>query len=370
MLVMCIRFLLCVVVSFASIAVAKSVANVKSFGRTPAGDEVSVYTLANSNGLSAKVIDYGAMLVSIVTPDKDGKLDDVTLGFDTMKEYFNRNFGGVTGRFANRIGGAKFTLDGIEHNVTRNAGQNHIHGGRKGFSKVLWKGEAFCNEKVAGVRLTYLSRDGEEGYPGNLKSTVTYTLNDKNELAINYVATSDKPTVVNLTNHAYFNLTGAGTGDIRDHVATIYADNYTLADKSLIPTGEIASVKGTPLDFTEPAKIGARIDELPRTKGYDHNFVFTKEANELALAARIYDPRSGRVMEVLTTEPGMQFYTANHVRNLKGRDGKIYGQHAGFCVETQHYPDSPNKPNFPTTTLRPGEAFNSTTIFKFSTRTP
>ncbi len=351
-----------------SAAAAELDVRTRSFGKTPEGVAVTLYTLTNSNKVSAGVIDYGATLVSICVPDAEGRLDDVTLGFDNLEGYLNRNFGGVTGRFANRIGGAKFTIDGVEHKVTPNAGGNHIHGGRKGFDKVLWKGKPFSNDKEAGIRLTYLSKDGEEGYPGNLKVTVTYTLNDNNEVKINYQATTDKPTVLNLTNHAYFNLAGAGSGDVRSHMMQIFAQRYTVADKSLIPTGRIAAVKNTPLDFTKLTPIGSRIDELAQTRGYDHNYVFDNWDGSLALRVCAFDPKSGRVMEVLTTEPGMQLYTANHVNGLKGRGGKEYNRHHAFCIETQHAPDSPNKPDFPSVVLRPDDKFDSTTIFRFSVR--
>ncbi len=363
-----LKYMIFILIIWGSPAAAELDVRTESFGQTPDGDKVTLYTLTNSNKVIAGVIDYGATLVSIRVPDKNGEVDDILLGFDNLAGYLNRNFGGVTGRFANRIGGARFTIDGVEHKVTPNAGGNHIHGGRKGFDKVLWKGKTFSNDKEAGVRLTYLSKDGEEGYPGNLKVTVTYTLNDNNEVKINYQATTDKPTVLNLTNHAYFNLAGAGSGDVRNHLMTIFAQRYTVADKALIPTGEIAAVKNTPLDFTKPRTIGLRIDELAKTRGYDHNYVFDNWDGSLALRVRACDPKSGRVMEVLTTEPGMQLYTANHVNGLKGRDGKEYNRHHAFCIETQHAPDSPNKPGFPSVVLRPDDKFDSTTIFRFSAK--
>ena len=367
-----VRYLMCLLA--VALAVPNSDASpkleisVSPFGKTPAGDEVTLYTLANSNKMKISLIDYGATLVSIVVPDKDGKCDDVLLGFDNLEGYLNRNFGSVTGRFANRIGGAKFKIDNVEYKVTANAGANHIHGGRKGFSKVMWKPNIVKTDGTPGFRFEYRSTDGEEGFPGNLDCAVTYTLTDKNEIIIHYEATTDKPTVINLTNHAYFNLAGAGNGDVRNHVAKILADRYTVADDKLIPTGEIRSVKGTPLDFTEGKRIGAQIDQLEQTRGYDHNYVFTGMGTSPRHVVNIYDPSTGRVMDVSTTEPGMQLYTANHLRGLKGRDGKVYNRHYGFCCETQHYPDSPNKPDFPSTVLRPGEKFDSTTIFRFSVR--
>ncbi len=343
----------------------------ESFGRTPDGHEVTIYQLTNANGLHASVIDYGAILVSLEVPDRNGKLADITLGFDDLDSYIKRNplFGATVGRYANRIANAKFTLDGVEYELTANAGKNHIHGGRKKrFDKVMWKGHSFRNDQEVGVQFGYLSKDGEEGFAGNLDCTVTYALTNNNELKINYEGTTDKPTIVNLTNHSYFNLAGAGNGDILGHEVMINASFYTPADKALIPTGEIHSVKGTALDFTQPQTIGARIDALTQTRGYDHNYVLNGSLGSLALAACVYEPKSGRVMEVYTTEPGMQFYTANGMRAIKGKRGKIYERHYGFCLETQHFPDSPNKPHFPSVVLRPGEKYDTTTVFKFSTR--
>ena len=343
----------------------------ESFGRMTDGHEVTIYRLTNVSGLRASVIDYGAILVSLEVPDRNGKLADINLGFDDLDSYIKRNplFGAIVGRYANRIANAKFTLDGIEYELTANAGKNHIHGGReKRFDKVLWQGRSFRNPQEVGVRFRYLSKDGEESFPGNLDCTVTYALTNDNELKIRYEATTDKPTIVNLTNHSYFNLAGAGSGDILGHEITINASFYTPADKALIPTGEIHSVKGTALDFTQPQTIGARIDELTQTRGYDHNYVLNGSLGSLVLAARVYEPKSGRVMEAYTTEPGMQFYTANGMRGIKGKNGKIYNSHYGFCLETQHFPDSPNKPHFPSVVLRPGEKYDTTTVFKFSAR--
>ncbi len=357
----------------------------KLFGRMPDGREVTLYELTNANGLHAGIINYGAILVSLEVPDRDGKSADVALGFDDMESYIKRNplFGAVVGRYANRIANARFTLDGTEYKLTANAGKNHIHGGRnKRFDKVLWEGSPLPawhglparehgqdgRATEAGVRFTYLSRDGDEGFPGNLKCIVTYTLTNNNELKIKYEATTDKPTIINLTNHSYFNLAGAGNGDVLDHEMTINADYYTPSDTALIPTGEIHSVKDTPLDFTSPKTIGARISLLTQTRGYDHNYVLKNSSGALIQAAWVYEPKSGRVMEVQTTEPGMQFYTANGMRAVKGKGGKIYNRHYGFCLETQHFPDSPNKPHFPSVVLRPGEKFNTMTVFRFSTR--
>jgi len=341
------------------------------FGETQAGEKVTIYTLTNAHGLRARVMEYGAILVSLEVPDRAGTLADVVLGFDALEPYLKGHplFGSTVGRYANRIANAGFKLDGAEHRLTRNAGKNHIHGGgSKRFDKVAWKGYPFKRENEAGVRLAHLSLDGEEGFPGNLNCIVTYTLTNENELKIGYEATTDKPTIVNLTNHSYFNLAGAGNGDVLGHELTIHAPWYTPAGEGLIPTGEIHSVKGTPLDFTEPRKIGARIGELTETRGYDHNYVLDSSYGALVPAARVYDPASGRVMEARTTEPGMQLYTANGMRGIKGKGGKGYNQHSGFCLETQHFPDSPNKPHFPSTVLRPGQRFESTTVFQFSTK--
>ncbi len=343
----------------------------ESFGQTPDGQQVMLYKLTNASGLRAGVIEYGAILVSLEVPDRQGKTEDIALGFDDLESYIKRNplFGATVGRYANRIANASFTLDGTEYKLTANAGKNHIHGGgNKRFDRVVWKGQPFQNDQGAGVRLTHLSRDGEEGYPGNLDCTVTYTLTNKNELEISYKATTDKPTIINLTNHSYFNLAGAGNGDVLGHEIMINADQYTPAGEGLIPTGEISGVKGTPLDFTEPRMIGSRISQLVETRGYDHNYVLTKSNGPLSLAARVYEPTSGRVMEAYTTEPGMQFYTANGMRDLKGKGGKVYNRHYGFCLETQHFPDSPNKPHFPSVVLHPGETYDTVTIFRFSTR--
>lgn len=343
----------------------------ESFGAMPDGTKVNIYEMTNSNGLRAKVMDYGAILISLEVPDRAGKLGDVALGFDDLDSYLKRNpmFGSTVGRYANRIEGAKFTLDGIEHKLTANSGKNHIHGGRAGrFDKVVWKGRAFKDDQGASVRFMYLSPDGTEGFPGNLNCTVTYTLTDRDELKIAYEATTDKPTIVNLTNHSYFNLAGAGSGDVLNHEMMINADYYTPAGEGLIPTGEIHSVKGTPLDFTEPKTIGARIGQLTETRGYDHNYVLKNSDGSLVLAAQVYEPTSGRVMTVRTTEPGMQLYTANGMRGVEGKSGRTYGRHHGFCLETQHFPDSPNKPHFPSTVLRPGQKYSTMTVFMFSTR--
>lgn len=343
----------------------------ESFGCISDGREVTLYTLTNTNRLRARIMDYGAILVSLEVPDRDSKLADITLGFDDLDPYVKRNplFGAIVGRYANRIANASFTLDGIEYKLTANAGKNHIHGGRnKRFDKVMWEGRQFQSDKDVIVRFTYISKDGDEGFPGNLKCAVTYTLTSNNELKISYKATTDKPTIVNLTNHSYFNLAGEGNGDVLEHQIMINADYFTPADKALIPTGEILRVKDTPLDFTEPRTIGSRIAELTQTRGYDHNYVLKSSKGTMVLAARVFEPSSGRVMEVYTTEPGMQFYTANGMNGLKGKGGKLYNRHYGFCLETEHFPDSPKKPHFPSVVLRPGETYSTETVFKFSTR--
>jgi len=329
----------------------------REFGRMPDGTVVRQFTLRNTNGMVAKVISYGATITELQTRDRNGALTNVVLGASTLDEYVKGvNAAAVIGRVANRIAGAKFTLDGVEYKLAANNGPNHIHGGRLGFAKVAWQAEALpIGERAASVRFTYLSKDGEEGYPGNLTVKVTYTLSDDNALRIDYEATTDKATPVNLTNHAYFNL--AGTSDVLDHELWLAADRYTPADDQLIPTGKIASVKDTLLDFTTPTRIGARIEQLkPKPNGYDHNFVINGGGESLVLAARATEPKSGRVMEVRTTEPGVQLYTGNHLK------------HSALCLETQHYPDSVNKPDFPSTILRPGETFKSTTVFAFSAR--
>ncbi len=341
------------------------------FGETSGGEPVMLYTLTNAHGLRAEIIEYGAIVVSLDVPDRNGQLGDIALGFDDLESYVKRNplFGAVVGRYANRIANASFHLDGVKHRITANNGKNHIHGGgNKRFDKVVWKGSPFQRDDEVGVRLLHFSPDGEEGFPGNINCMVTYSLTNENELKIHYAATTDKPTVLNLTNHSYFNLAGAGNGDVLGHEMQIHAPWYTPAGEGLIPTGEIHRVKGTPLDFTEPHRIGARIAELTETQGYDHNYVLDSAYGSSILAARVYEPSTGRVMEVFTTEPGVQLYTSNGMKNVKGKDGAVYDRYFGFCLETQHFPDSPNKPHFPSTVLRPNRKYESETIFKFSTK--
>jgi len=343
-----------------------------AFGKTKDGEAVDLFTLANSNGMKAKVMTYGAILTELDVPDRDGKLGNVVLGFNDLDSYLKRHphFGATTGRVANRIAKGKFTLDGKEYTLAVNNGPNSLHGGLKGFDKVVWKAEPKETSDAVAVQFTYLSLDGEENYPGNLTTLVTYTLTNDNELQIDYKATTDKATPVNLTNHTYFNLAGPESGDILGHELTLEADQYTPADDTLIPTGEIRSVKGTPLDFTKPATIGSRIAQVAdKTGGYDHNFVLRGKGEKLALAARAYEPKTGRVMEMYTTEPGVQLYTANFLDGkLKGKGGVVYKKHQAFCLEAQHFPDSVNQPKFPSVILRPGETYKQATLYKFSVK--
>jgi aldose 1-epimerase len=341
------------------------------FGRLADGTEVETFILTNSHGLEIKVMNYGATLLSLRIPDRNGKFADVVLGHRNLENYLKREtnpyFGSTIGRYANRIKRGKFYLDGKEYNLTINDGKNHLHGGTNGFDRKVWKAEPFKEEKAVGVKFSYFSKDGEEGYPGNLSCSVTYRLTEDNELILNYFAITDKPTHVNLTNHAYFNLKGEGNATILDHELLINADYFTPVDEELIPTGEIKSVKGTPWDFTEPKPIGKDIGKVQG--GYDHNFVLRKEEKPLRLAARLYEPKSGRMMEIFTTEPGIQFYSGNFLDgSITGKSGKPYLKYGGLCLETQHFPDSPNHPDFPSTVLRPGEKYESMTIYKFSVK--
>jgi len=341
----------------------------QAFGKLPDGQEVDLYVMTNGKGMSTKIMTYGATLVSLGVPDRNGDIADITLGCDSLEEYMAASpyFGATVGRYANRIAKGKFTLDKVEYTLAINNGENHLHGGIKGFDKVLWQAEPFKDEKTVGVKFVYFSKDGEEGYPGNLACAVTYMLTDSNKLRITYEAETDKATPVNLTHHSYFNLAGQGEGDILSHELTIEADKYTPVDAELIPTGEIRDVAGTPMDFTTPHAIGERIDQVEG--GYDHNFVLRSGGGKMALAARVYEPGSGRVMEVHTTEPGIQFYSGNFLDGtITGKAGKVYEKHYGFCLEPQHFPDSPNQPNFPSTILQPGAKYLSRTLFKFSTQ--
>ena len=337
------------------------------FGRTPDGTAVEIYTLTNDKGLKARVMTYGATLVSLEVPDRKGKSGDIVLGHDALEGYIKNNpyFGSIVGRYGNRIAKGRFVLDGITYELATNNGENHLHGGIKGYDKIVWKAEPVRGDGDVGVKFSYLSKDGEEGYPGNLNITVVYTLTNDNELKISYEATTDKATPVNLTHHSYFNL--AGEGDVLAHELTINADAYTPVDAGLIPTGEIRPVKDSPFDFTTPHTMGERIALVEG--GYDHNFVLRSGGGMMDLAARVVEPKSGRVMEISTTEPGLQFYSGNFLDGtITGKGGKAYLKHYGFCLETQHFPDSPNKPNFPSTILRPGAVYKSLTIHKFSAR--
>lgn len=345
----------------------------QAFGKMPGGEEVSLYTLKNSKGMEAAITNYGGIVVSLKVPARGGAAADVVLGFDTLDGYLKDHpyFGAIIGRYGNRIAKGLFTLNGTQYKLARNNGENSLHGGLKGFDKQLWTGKAGSSTDGPSVELTYVSKDGEEGYPGTLSAKVVYTLTESNELRIDYSATTDKDTVVNLTNHSYFNLAGQGEGTIPGHELMLAADRFTPVDSGLIPTGELRPVEGTPFDFRKPTAIGARIEQddeqLKLGKGYDHNFVLASGGGALALAARVTDPKSGRVMEVLTTEPGIQFYTGNFLDgSVIGKGGKAYAHRYGFCLETQHFPDSPNQPKFPSTVLKPGAEYRTSTVYRFS----
>ena len=342
----------------------------KPLGKLPDGTEIEAYTLYNTQGASAKVITYGATLTELFMPDRHGKMGDVVLGFDDLQGYLGQHpyFGGTIGRYGNRIAKGQFTLDGKTYHLALNNGPNSLHGGTIGFNRRVWEAEPLEGKDGAAVRLRYLSKDGEENYPGNLHVSVTYTLTNTNELKIQYAAETDKDTVLNLTNHSYFNLSGTDQGNILKYILYINADKYTPVDATLIPTGAIDSVAGTPLDFLKPTAIGARIGEIKDIGGYDHNYVLNGKAGTLRLAARVTDPESGREMEVFTTQPGVQFYSAIGLNgSIKGKGGVAYQKYGAICLETQHFPDSPNHPNFPSTELKPGEHFHSETIYKFLT---
>ena len=340
------------------------------FGRNKQGQEVHLYTLTNSHGLVAKLIDYGATLVSMETPDRTGKMANITLGFPTLERYLERHpyFGSTVGRYGNRIANGRFSIDGKNFDLAKNNGPNHLHGGIHGFDSRMWKAKEWQTANAVGVSFELVSPDGDEGYPGTLNCTVKYSLTENDELKIEYSATSDKTTVVNLTNHAYWNLGGAGSGQILAHELEIAADKYLPIDDTSIPTGQLADVKGTAMDFTSPHTLGERISVLKepphKTQGYDHCYVLRGQKGTLEFAARAYDPKSGRVMEVYTTEPGVQLYCGNFLDRGEGAGG--FGQHDALCLETQHYPDSPNQRQFPTTRLDAGQTFRSTTVHKFS----
>jgi len=343
------------------------------FGATKDGTPVDLYTLRNSKGAEARICNYGGIVVSLKVPDRKGQLGDVVLGYDTLDGYLNETpyFGALIGRYGNRIAKGKFTLNGKEYTLATNNGPNALHGGIKGFDKVVWQARAFHGPLGQALELRYLSQDGEEGYPGNLSVTATYTLTEQNGLQLEYAATTDKDTVLNLTQHTYFNL--AGKGDVLDHVVMMPADRFTPVDATLIPTGKLRSVTGTPFDFTSPKPIGARIgqtdEQLKFGNGYDHNFVFDKRIGDLTLLARVSEPTSGRILEVLSTEPGLQFYTGNFLNGtLTGKGGTVYNFRNAFCMEPQHFPDSPNQRNFPSVVLKPGQIYRNTIVFRFSVK--
>ncbi|MCY4571794.1 MAG: galactose mutarotase [Gemmatimonadetes bacterium] len=343
------------------------------FGTTSAGDAVTLFTMTNPAGIEVRAITYGGIITTLKTPDRDGNLDDIVLGFDSLEPYDAGSpyFGSIIGRYGNRIARGQFTLDGETFTLATNNGANHLHGGDIGFDKVVWTGEPFERDDAVGVVFTYTSPDGEEGYPGTLEVRVTYTLTDAGELIFDYHATADRATPVNLTQHSYFNLAGTAADDILGHELTIDASRYTPVDTTLIPTGELAPVEGTPFDFLSSTAIGSRIDDdhpqLAAGLGYDHNYVLDRtDADGLQRAAVVYEPFTGRTLEIRTEEPGIQFYSGNFLDGtITGKDGRIYGHRSGFCLETQHYPDSPNQPGFPSTVLRPGEEYSTRTVLIF-----
>jgi aldose 1-epimerase len=337
------------------------------YGVTPAGDQVLIFSLSNNHRMEVKITNYGGIIAALNVPDRDGRLDDVVLGHDSLEGYLKRSryFGALIGRHANRIARGRFNLNGADYHLATNNGPNHLHGGLIGFDKVVWTAEEIGDA----LQLTYVSKDGEEGYPGTVRTKVNYSVTEANELRIEYFATTDRDTIINLTNHSYFNL--AGRGNVLDHELTINADAFTPVDKLLIPTGEIRSVKDTSMDFTAATAIGARIDhddeQLRNSGGYDHNFVLRQSGGTLGSAATLYERETGRMLEVFTTQPGMQFYSGNFLDgSIVGKQGRVYLKHSGCCLETQHFPDSPNHPNFPSTLLRPGEQYHHTTVFKYS----
>ncbi len=360
--------ILAVVLSFANAIAAPPNMKIESkpFGKTKDGREVTRYTLVNSHGHSVSVMNWGATLLDVMVPDRDGKLANVNLSFDSLEPYLDGHpyFGSTVGRFCNRIEEGKFSIDGKDYQVTINAGKHHLHGGKENFTYQFWEGAPVELEDAVGVKFSLTSPDGQEGYPGTVNATVVYSWNDNDELKIEFTATTDAPTHVNLTNHSYWNLGGAGSGSAMDHVATIEADLWLDVDESLIPTGTLNKVDDTVLDFRKPTPFGDRVDELTGTKGYDHCYVVRGEPGTLRAAARVVDPKSGRVLEIETTQPGMQLYTANHLPGNERSNG--YGGHEAFCLETQHYPNAPNRPSFPTTLLKPGETLNEVTVHRFS----
>jgi aldose 1-epimerase len=360
----------------AALLVAATAVTQSAFGSTPDGKTVDVFTLTNARGTEVRIITYGAAIASIKVPDRAGHFDDIVTGFDTLDGYLRQSqyFGVVAGRYANRIANARFAIDGVPYELTANDGRNHLHGGRRGFDRMVWTGAPFERDGNVGVRLTLRSPDGDEGYPGNLNVSVTYTLTPRDELRIEYAATTDRATPINLTNHSYFNLAGDGRGNILQHVLTIDADRYTPTNDTQIPTGELAPVAGTPFDFRGPMPIGARIDaddeQIRRGHGYDHNFVLNNQGQASVArprhAARLVDPSSGRTLDVATTEPGLQLYSGNYLDGTAvGKSGHVYSRRTALCLETQHFPDSPNHANFPSAILRPGAEFRSITVLTF-----
>ena len=380
------RTLLCALLLVGELSVAGSLRSQgmrgtirkQSFGKTAGGEQIALYSLTNKKGMEVSVSNFGATVVTLRIPDRAGKAADVVLGFDTLEGYESGKayFGATVGRYGNRIAGGQFSLDGKTYTLPKNDGNNTLHGGIVGFNKKVWKAREIASKDGESLEFSYLSADGEEGFPGNLSAKVVFTVPaERNELKIEYTATTDKNTVLNLTNHSYFNLAGEGSGDILDHVLTLHAKQFTPVDKTLIPTGELRDVASTPLDFTSATAIGKRINEnyeqLVFGKGYDHNWVLVRSGsgNGLTIAAEAYEPKSGRKLEVLTTEPGVQFYSGNFLDGtVKGKGNKAYVQRAAFCLETQHFPDSPNHPNFPSTVLKPNAAFHSQTVFRFSAK--
>ena len=364
------------IISTFALAVAQPSITRNSFGKTTEGQSVDIYTLRNRRGMEARITNYGGIVVSLTAPDRDGKYADVVLGYNDLDTYLRPPFpyfGAIVGRYGNRIAKGRFTLNGVEYKLAVNNGENHLHGGLKGFDKVVWTARELRTSAGPALALSYLSKDGEEGYPGNLRARVVYTLTNNNELKIDYTESTDKDTVTNLTHHSYFNLKGEGNGDILEHVVVLRATRFIPTDAGSIPTGEIRNVAGTPFDFMKGNTIGARINnedqQLRFGNGYDQTWVIEGHMGTLRQAAIVYEPTTGREMQVWTTEPGVQFYTGNFLdAAIIGKSGKPYPRRSGFCLETQHYPDSPNKPNFPTTTLRKGATYRSTTIYRFSAR--
>jgi aldose 1-epimerase len=364
---------ICCLAGCASLPHSNGSISQEPFGTTPDGAPVDIYTLRNSNGVEARISNYGGTVVSLKVPDRDGQFGDVVLGYDNLDDYIKDSpyFGCLIGRYGNRIANGKFSLDGQIYTLAVNNGPNSLHGGLKGFDKVVWSARPVTSKLGPALELSYLSKDGEEGYPGNLRVKAVYTLTEDNGLRLDYTATTDRATVINLTQHSYFNL--AGKGDILGHVVMMPAARFTPVDSTLIPTGELRPVSGTPFDFNRPTAIGERInqedEQLKFGGGYDHNWVFNKQAGDLSLLARVAEPTTGRVLEVLSTEPGLQFYSGNFLDGtLTGKGGWVYQFRDGFCMEPQHFPDSPNQPDFPSTVLRPGQTYKNTIIYRFSTQ--